>query len=481
MKQLTNEKIHRLMVILTIAISCVFLIKNLIGGDFGGLISTAVCLGCLCIALILMKKLNVNEDKKYLVISSSLMVIISIISIFSGSSFSDDFILYLAAIALSGLYFKPLYPKVQLVLADALFLIQYIFAPQKAGSISQFLMCIGIFNVAGVLFAMLVARGRHFITESETRTAEIEKIIESLASINTELNNSFDATYERITDITEANQQVELRTHDLLDDSANITNGVNDTVATCDAANIHIETCRNQIQTLINNIRHFEEVLKANESNIGNMSSEIITVKDSANATTEIFDGIQAQMTEIVEVLAQLKSIASSTTMLSLNASIEAARAGEAGKGFAVVADKVQSLAVDSNKCADHVENIVSNMQTQVDKTRQQMLESTQTVDNSLVSIDALNTSFAKLLEKFNDIYQNIEEQEHNIGNLEDSFVMIQNNVSTMAKYSEKNQVSIDEITDSIKIYGKNIEKMERDTEGLKKLAESMEKEISGR
>ena len=46
--------------------------------------------------------------------------------------------------------------------------------------------------------------------------------------------------------------------------------------------------------------------------------NQILSIKDSAYATNKVFDGIQQQMEEIVAVVAQLKSIASSTTMLSL-------------------------------------------------------------------------------------------------------------------------------------------------------------------
>lgn len=59
------------------------------------------------------------------------MIVISIVSIFSGSSFSDDFILYLAAIGLSGLYLQPQYQQLQLGLADILLVIQCLCTPQK--------------------------------------------------------------------------------------------------------------------------------------------------------------------------------------------------------------------------------------------------------------------------------------------------------------------------------------------------------------
>lgn len=409
------------------------------------------------------------------------MIVISIVSIFSGSSFSDDFILYLAAIGLSGLYLQPQYQQLQLGLADILLVIQCLCAPQKIGELSQFIMCAALFNLAGILFSLVVARGRSFILENQAKAAEMEKVIQSLATINAELNRSFATTQGRISDINTANQQVELRTNDLIDDSNNITLGVSDTISTCDDASERIASFKEQIRTLVENIRHFEEVLKANESNIGTMSSGILNIKDSAKATNEVFDGIHKQMEEIVDVVAQLKSIASSTTMLSLNASIEAARAGAAGAGFAVVAEKVQQLAVDSNECSNHVEQIVSNMQIQVDKTRQQMIESTESVDASLAGIDELNKGFGELLTHFHTLYQNIEEQDSSISELASSFDMIQTSISTMATYTAKNQMSINEIADSIKIYGSNMEQMENDTESLKQLAETMEKEISGK
>ena len=307
----------------------------------------------------------------------------------------------------------------------------------------------------------------------------MEKVIEQLAIINAELNKNFETTQNRISDINNANLQVELRTNELIDDSSNITTSVSDTMTTCDDALAHITVCRDQIHALLENIQHFESVLKENESNIGTMSTQILSIKDSAYATNEVFDGIQQQMEEIVKVVAQLKSIASSTTMLSLNASIEAARAGAAGAGFAVVAEKVQQLAVDSNTCSNLVEQIVTNMESQVDKTRRQMTESTENVDSSLASIEALKSGFNELLTSFTTLYENIEEHDTSVTNLSSSFDMIQTSVSTMADYSEKNQASINDIADSIKIYGSNVEQMESDTENIRQLVLTMEAEIS--
>ena len=442
-KNITKDNIYKLMNGITLVVSAAFLIKNVLGEEIIGSIAIGLCLAIYCVVLVIMNKTHVPTDTRNLVVSVALLVVISIVSIFSGSSFSDDFILYLAAMGMSGLFLRPQYPQIQLGVANVLLVIQCFCAPQKIGELSQFIMCAVLFNLAGVLFAFVVARGRSFIIESRARTKEIEKVIEQLALINAELNKNFEVTQGRIDDITQANQQVEIRTNELLDDSNNITNSVSDTIATCDNALDGIEICKDQIHALLDNIHHFEDVLKENESNISTMSSEILSIKDSAYATNEVFDGIQQQMGEIVKVVEQLKAIASSTNMLSLNASIEAARAGAAGAGFAVVAEKVQQLAVDSNKCSNLVEQIVVNMETQVDKTRKQMNESTENVDSSLASIEALNEGFHELLTSFTTLYQNIEEHDTSVSSLSESFDHIHHSVADMATYSEKNQTSM--------------------------------------
>ena len=478
-KNITKENIYKIMNTITLAVSSIFLVKNVLSGGMAGSIAIGLCLGVYCLVLFIMKKTNVPTDTRNLVVSVALLVVISIVSIFSGSSFSDDFILYLSAMGMAGLFLRPQYPQIQLVVADFLFIIQCICAPHKMGETSQFIMCIGLFNLAGILFAFVVARGRSFIIESRARTKEMEHVIEQLALINAELNKNFEVTQGRIHDITHANQQVEIRTGELLDDSTNITNSVTDTIAICDAAVDNVEGCKAQIRSLLENIHHFEDVLKENESNINLMSSEILSIKDSAYATNEVFDGIQQQMDKIVKVVEQLKSIASSTNMLSLNASIEAARAGAAGAGFAVVAEKVQQLAIDSNNCSTLVEQIVVNMGAQVDKTRKQMTESTENVDSSLASLDALNKGFHELLTSFTTLYENIAEHDTSVGSLSDSFDHIHNSVADMATYSEKNQTSIYDIADSIKVYGSSVEQMGSDTEVIRQLVLSMEEELA--
>ena len=107
---------------------------------------------------------------------------------------------------------------------------------------------------------------------------------------------------------------------------------------------------------------------------------EIRTQVESANSTTiNAMDvareaetrvgSLSAASDRIAEVITLINEIAEQTNLLALNATIEAARAGDAGKGFAVVASEVKSLANQTAKATQEIEEQVNAMQTATNDT----------------------------------------------------------------------------------------------------------------
>ncbi len=92
-----------------------------------------------------------------------------------------------------------------------------------------------------------------------------------------------------------------------------------------------------------------------------------------ADSVTSLIQNAKA----VEEITEQIFSISSQTNLLALNASIESARAGEAGRGFAVVADEIRTLADETRKLTEMIQNIVTEL-------RQNAGTAKATVDNVL-------------------------------------------------------------------------------------------------
>lgn len=471
---MSKDSIYKLMLVLVYIVAPVYLIKNLAAGVASGAAIIAVCLAAFAVIVFLMKKFKAPDEKKQLVVSLTLVGLVFLISISSGQYYSDDYSLYMAVMCISGLYMEPLITKVQAFLIPVVLVIQYILHPEKVESLSQFIMCVVIFILAAFLLYLLVKRGKAFIDISEARANEAEELIASMKAVGEELHKGMQNTTEKYEELSDVNSRLVANAKELRKGSEGISQGTREVVDTCDDVRMKIQATEKQIASLNSEVYGCEEAIKESHSSLNEMSEQLHTVQTTIKSANDVFALLESHMGEIFEVLEEMNKIASSTTMLALNASIEAARAGKMGAGFAVVASKVQDLAVDSTKCSRRVDEVLRLMQDQVNETTLQLYESTQAVEGSGESLIELQNKFAGLMTRFEKLYSDIDTQNENIQGVEAIFEELKDKISGMNEYSEENQEVVEIIADSMSKYQENLQSVIEDTKSVSQISENM-------
>lgn len=473
-KPMSEQKIFVNMMTAVFLVSALFLVKNIIGKTWSGAIAIGICLFVFSCCAFFMRKWKIQQNTQQLVLCLSIVFLVFCISLNSGAYYSDDFPLYLAVIALSGLYLVPKYTLIQAALIDILLIAAYFIHPEKADPFSQYIMCVVLLTVCAFCFYMVINRGRSFIEIGDRRAKDAEKLLSELRDAGEQLQKNCEHSLERVSNLEKANELLESSIAGLRDGSSNISQGTVDISQTFDDMQQKMLTTHENITFLDTEVKNVEASLSESKKNMTEMNSEMVILKDTLQATDEVFTTLRNEINQIIEFTKELNKIATSTNTLALNASIEAARAGQMGAGFAVVASKVQVLAEDSNQCSSQIAHVVDAMNQLIQTTSHQLTESQTAIGNSINSLNEFQGNFENLTSQFTSLYKNIEEQNDNIQDMNHSFDSLRNKISEMASSSEENQNSVTAITDSIDVYKHNINKIVDDNVVISQLSASL-------
>jgi methyl-accepting chemotaxis protein len=208
--------------------------------------------------------------------------------------------------------------------------------------------------------------------------------------------------------------------------------------------NIDFET-----QNILKETKRQSDLAAKGVKAIGQGIQSINELKVSILSSTKIIEEMMEMSKQISNFVVTIADIAKKTNLLALNAGIEAARAGEAGKSFSVVAEEIKQLATNSNKSAEEITSILSNIRQRTAEVIE-MIKITEKIENNILT-------FYKTGDFFIDIVKDVKQVEKTIANVSnytnehytDSellFKIISDTTKKMSDYLSKSQKLENEI-----------------------------------
>ncbi|OEU58496.1 MAG: hypothetical protein BA871_09225 [Desulfuromonadales bacterium C00003096] len=220
-----------------------------------------------------------------------------------------------------------------------------------------------------------------------TTVDNLREIFVGVRSMGVQIaSNSLRMSRQIDTSASHAQEQTEIA-HDIFASSKEATAAhgeiSNNTQRICASTSNNLETARVS----------FKELMDVN----GHMNS----MTEKIDSYTETINQMDSESQEIKKIVTLIKSIATQTSLLSLNAAIEAARAGQAGKGFAIVADEVKKLAEEVNIASENIAEKINTMLTHIETSIEESKEVSHLSQITKTAVAKSSNSFKDMIRDF--------------------------------------------------------------------------------
>ena len=240
-----------------------------------------------------------------------------------------------------------------------------------------------------------------------------------------------------------------------------------------------------QIENIVSSVGNLTNISNSMSAAGDDAMKTMHQLSDSSDKTVAALNSIstQIQMTndavrKISDATDLITSIASQTSLLSLNASIEAARAGEAGRGFAVVATEIQKLSVQSNDAAVEIQNIIGTLQSESQKTVDEMKNAEVLMQEQQDKLDDTKSKFNDVSNGIGVSRQGTEEIRVGADSADNSRTQVIDVISNLSAISEENAASAQETTASMQELNSTIGKMAQEATKLKEIASGLNQDM---
>ena len=204
------------------------------------------------------------------------------------------------------------------------------------------------------------------MSELNKEKENVSNLLNSVMAISGQMS-------EGIIDVTGHMQELGGAVSETRNAMQEVSEGTNDTAESIQNQLSKTEDIQNSIEQMAKVVENIAESMSQAKENVGNGRENIDILLKQMTASEKVGTEAVEDMKVLEEytnnmqsIIDLITSVASQTSLLSLNASIEAARAGEAGRGFAVVATEISNLANQTQEATVKITEVIQNVSSKL-------------------------------------------------------------------------------------------------------------------
>ena len=205
---------------------------------------------------------------------------------------------------------------------------------------------------------------------------DLDKMMESMQRLVSDMANFSNRVTNAAVNVSVASSEILDAVNGIYDITKLMEQGINDQRQDIEKSYAQMSNFAEQINEAYEDTRVVDELADNTQVTVKNGKDTVNELMKQVTSTAEITQNIIADIKQLQEhsknigtVVETINDIASTTELLSLNASIEAVRSGDAGRGFAVIAAEIRKLAEQSMNSVKSIEHMIVSIQNMTKKT----------------------------------------------------------------------------------------------------------------
>ena len=262
-----------------------------------------------------------------------------------------------------------------------------------------------IYAIISNTFVIRIMDG-HVKTAQETQE-KTETMLESIMEVSNSLAAQVEGVSNKMSELAESSEST-------LDAMNEVTQGTGDTADSVQNQLVKTEEIQNQISRVAeasgsigDSVEDSVAAIREGRQNVDNLMQQAQVSETAGSEAVKEVEALKEYTAKMEDIVSLIQSVASQTSLLSLNASIEAARAGDAGRGFAVVAGEISNLASQTESATENISELINNVTKKMDEVARAIasLVESNKIQNESAQVTA--GSFARIAESTDVIEQN--------------------------------------------------------------------------